>query len=61
MSNIRWNKVRRENFNGDVQGKIFTQRVLGAWTALPEVVGGMVVLFKRVLDRHMEMQRVDGI
>ena len=45
-------KVRGVKFKGDVWGKFFMQRVVGAWNALPEVVmeAGTLATFKRHLD-----------
>ena len=48
-------KVRWERFSKDVRGSFFTQRVVGAWNALPSEVVEAVMLatFKTYLDRHM--------
>ncbi|PLS49478.1 hypothetical protein CYV29_15670, partial [Carnobacterium maltaromaticum] len=51
-------KVKGEKFRGDMRGKFFTQRVVGAWNALPaEVVdAGTIASFKMYLDRYMNGQ-----
>lgn len=40
----------------------FTRRLVDAWNTLPRVVvkAGITVVFKRLLDRHMDMQRMEG-
>ena len=48
-------KVRGGRFNTDIRGTYFTQRVLGAWNALPGrvVEAGTLGTFKTYLDSHM--------
>ena len=49
-------KVRGARFKGDVRGKFFTQRVVGAWNSLPgEIVAAdTIVSFKRHLDKYIK-------
>ena len=56
-------KVRGGKFKGDIGGRFFTQRVVGAWNALPESVveADTLVKFKRLLDRYMEEFKVGGV
>ena len=51
-------KVRGGKFKGDVWGKFFMQRVVGAWNALPEEVveAGTLATFKR----HLDGERIEG-
>ncbi|MDZ1603208.1 reverse transcriptase family protein, partial [Klebsiella pneumoniae] len=55
-------KVKGGRYRGDVRGRFFTQRVVGAWNALPgEVVGSETLgTFKRLLDRYMDKGRMMG-
>jgi len=48
-------KVRGARFKGDVRGKLFLHRVVGAWNSLPgEVVeADTIVTFKGWLDKYM--------
>lgn len=54
-------KVRATKIKGDVRGNFLIQRVEGACELLPGVVveAGMVVPFKRLLDRNMDMQGME--
>jgi len=54
--------MRGGKFKGDVQGKPFTQRVVGAWNVLPEeaVEAGTLVTFKRHLDGYMNREGIEG-
>jgi len=56
-------KVSGGRYRGDVRGRFFTQRVVGAWNALPAMVVESATLgaFKRLLDRHMEDSRMKGV
>ena len=51
-----------EEFKGDVRGRFFTQRVVGAWNSLPgEVVeADTVVSFKGHLDKYMNRLGIEG-
>ena len=53
-------KVRGERFSGDAQRECFTQRVVGAWNALPsEVVeADTLATLKTYLDRHMNRRGI---
>ena len=55
-------KVRGARFKGDVRGRCFTQRVVGAWNSLPgEVVeADMIVTFKGRLDKYMNRMGIEG-
>ena len=55
-------KVRGGKFKGDIRGKFFTQRVVGAWNALPESVveADTLVKFKKLLERYIEEFKVGG-
>ena len=55
-------KVRGEKFKGDVQEKVFKQRMVGAWNVLPEnvVEGGTLATFKRHLDGYMNREGIEG-
>lgn len=39
----------------------YPQRMVGAWNTLPVVVmeAGTIVAFPRLLDRHIDMQRME--
>jgi len=54
--------VRGARFQGDVQGKCFTQRLVGAWNSLPrEVVeADTIVTFKGHLDKYMNRMGIEG-
>ena len=45
-----------------MQGKFFTQRVVGAWNTLPEEVveAGILATFKRHLDGYMNREGIEG-
>ena len=49
-----------EDIGRDVRGRLFTQRVVGEWNALPaEVVESESLgTFKRLLDRYMDYGRM---
>ncbi|XP_072443501.1 RNA-directed DNA polymerase from mobile element jockey isoform X1 [Chiloscyllium punctatum] len=49
-------KVKGERYRGVVRGRSFTQRVVGAWNALPVGVAESesFVTFKRQLERYMD-------
>ena len=49
-------------FKGDVRGKFFTQRVVGAWNSLPgEVVEvDTMVTFKGCLDKYINRMGIEG-
>ena len=55
-------KVREGKFKGDVQGRFFTQRMMGAWNALPEEVieAGTLATIKRHLDGYMNREGIEG-
>ena len=55
-------KVRGARFNTDVRGTYFTQRVVGAWNALPSKVIEADTLgsFKTYLDSHMNRLGIEG-
>ena len=55
-------KVRGAKFKGDVRGRFFTQRVVGAWNSLPgEVVeADMIVSFKGWLDKYRNRMGIEG-
>ena len=55
-------KVQGARFKGDVRGKFFTQRVVGAWNSLPgEVVkANTIVTFKGRLDKYMNRMGIAG-
>ena len=55
-------KVRGARFKGDVRGRFFTQRVVGASNSLPgEVVeADTVVTFKGRLDKYMNEMGIAG-
>ena len=55
-------KVRGARFKGDVRGRYFTQRVVGAWNSLlREVVeADTVVTFKRRLDKYTNEMGIEG-
>ena len=55
-------KVRGARFKGDVRGKFFTQRVVGAWNLLSgEVVEAeTIVTFKGRLDKYMNRMGIEG-
>ena len=54
-------KMRRGKFKGDVRGKFFMQRMVGAWNALPEEVveTGTLATFKRHLDGYMNSEGIE--
>ena len=56
-------KVRGASFKGDVQGKFFTQRVVGAWNSLlGEVVeADAIVTFKGRLDKYMNRMGMEEV
>lgn len=50
-------------FKGDEQGNFFfTQSVASAWNVLPGMMveADMIVVVKRCLHRHMDMQGTEG-
>ena len=55
-------KVRGARFKGDVRGRFFTERVVGAWnTLLGEAVeADTVVTFKGHLDKYMNRMGIEG-
>ena len=55
-------KVRGARFKGDVRGKFFTRRVVGAWNLLPgEVVEvDAIVTFKGCLGNYMNRMGREG-
>jgi len=55
-------KVSGGRCRGDVRGRFFTQRVVGAWNGLPLVIVEAETLgaFKRLLDRYMDEVK-DGV
>ena len=55
-------KMQGARFKGDVRGKFFTQRVVGAWNSLPgEVVeADTIVSFKGRLDKYMNRMGIEG-
>ncbi|XP_059831389.1 uncharacterized protein LOC132397106 [Hypanus sabinus] len=56
-------KLSGGRFKGDIRGRFYTQRVVGAWNALPESVveADTLVKLKRLLDRYMEELKVGGL
>jgi len=54
--------VREARYKGDVRGKFFAQRVLGAWNSLPmEIVEeDTMVTFKGRLDKYMNSMGIEG-
>ena len=54
--------MRGARFKGDVQGRFFTQRVVGAWNLLPgEVVeADTIMTFKMCLDKYMNSIGIEG-
>ncbi|XP_059805558.1 uncharacterized protein LOC132380631 [Hypanus sabinus] len=56
-------KLRGGKFKGDIRGRVFTQRVVGAWNARPESVveAYTLVKFNRLLDWYMEEFKVGVI
>ena len=55
-------RVLGSRYRGDVRGKLFTQRVVGAWNRLPVVVveADSIGSFKRLLDKFMEVSKIEG-
>jgi len=55
-------KVRGAKFKGDVRGKCFTQRVVGAWNSLPGkiVEADMIVTFKGHPEIYMNRLGIEG-
>ena len=55
-------KVRGAKYNSDIRGMFFTQRVLGAWNALPGrvVEADTLTSFKTYLDSHMSSLGMEG-
>ena len=55
-------KMQGARFKGDVRGRSFTQRVVGAWNSLPgEVVEAYTVMaFKGRLDKYMNRMGIEG-
>ena len=55
-------KVRGVRFKGDVRGRFFTQRVVGAWNSLPGKVveADTIVTFKMCLDKYMNSIGIEG-
>lgn len=53
-------KMRSAKFKGDVWPKLFTQGVMGVCNTLQGVMVEVdkLVLFKRFLDRHLDMQEI---
>lgn len=51
-------QVRGAKLKADMQAKYFTQRMMGAWKALPGMVveADTIVAFNRFFDRYMNMQ-----
>ena len=49
-------------FKGDVRGRFFTQRVVGAWESLPGegVEADTVVTFKGRFDKYMNRMGMEG-
>ena len=54
--------MRGGKFNGDVRGRFFTQKVVGAWNALPEEVveAGTLATFKRQLNGYVNREGIEG-
>ena len=55
-------RVLGNRYRGEVRGKFFTQRVVGAWNRLPAVVveADSLVSLKRLLDKYMEISKMEG-
>jgi len=55
-------KVRRARFKGDVRGRLFTQRMLGAWNSLQrEVVeADTIMTFQGHLHKYMNRMGKEG-
>ena len=55
-------KKRGARLNGDIRGRCFTQRVVGAWNLLPGKVveADTVVSFKGRLDKYMNRMGIEG-
>lgn len=62
MSNTRGHSltVRERKFNGDVRGRFFIQRMVRALSTLLGVMvdADTLVLFKGLLDMHVEVQGI---
>eukprot|EP00061_Rhincodon_typus_P017961 g46916.t1 len=54
-------KVQGGKFKRDVRGKFFTQRVVGAWNALPEEVveADTIAAYKKHLDGYMNRKGIE--
>jgi len=54
--------VQGARFKGDVCGRFFTQRVVGAWNSLPveAVEADAIVTFKGRLDKYMNRMGIEG-
>ena len=55
-------KVRGARFKGDVRGRFFTQRVVGAWNSLPGEIteADTVVTFNGRLEKYMNRMGIEG-
>ena len=55
-------KVRGRRFRGGCEEKLFTQRVVTVWNALPGrvVETGCLTSFKRYLDEHLPHHNIQG-